>query len=188
MKLVRESISFQRYKDPKRALGVGARVLIEEWLEEMSVENYVINDDLTIDVNGRVNLSHKNLSSFPEYIKFRNVSGYFFCDNNQLTSLEGCPSTVEGFFYCDNNQLTSLEGCPSNVRESFSCNNNQLISLKGCPSSVGRSFFCNNNQLTSLEGCPSTVGGSFFCRNNKKQFSEEEVRKYCKVKGNIYDS
>jgi len=137
--LVRESISFQRYKDPKRALGVSIRVLIEEWLEEMSVENYVINDDLTIDVNGRVNLSHKNLITFPEYIKFRNVSGYFSCDNNQLTSLEGCPSTV------------------------------------------GRSFFCDNNQLTSLKGCPSTVGGFFSCYNNKKQFSEKEVRTYCKV-------
>ena len=120
--LVRESISFQRNRDPKQALGVGVRVLIEEWLEEMSVTNYVINDDLTIDVNGEVYLDNKDLITFPEYIKFRNVSGYFYCDYNQLTS---------------------------------------------------------------LEGCPSTVGGSFLCGNNKKRFSEKEVRKYCKVNGNI---
>jgi hypothetical protein len=33
-------------------------------------------------------------------VQFRNVSGYFYCDNNQLTSLEGCPSSVGGDFYC----------------------------------------------------------------------------------------
>ena len=150
MKLVREiieeSISFQRYKDPKAALGLGIRVLIEEWLEEMSIENYIINADLTIAVNGYVYLDNNDLITFPKYIKFKTVKEYFSCDNNQLTSLEGCPSTVWGGFYCE------------------------------------------SNQLTSLEGCPSTVGGSFYCGNNKKQFSREEVRKYCKVKGNIYDS
>ena len=142
--IVRESISFQRGRDPKAALGVSIRFLIEEWLKEMSVENYIINDDLTIDVNGSVDLSRNNLIAFPEYIKFRNVSGYFSCDNNQLTSLEGCPSTVGG------------------------------------------SFFCNNNQLTSLEECPTYVVGSFYSDNNKKQFSEKEVRTYCKVESHMY--
>ena len=34
MKLVKESISFERYKDPKKALGLDMRELIEEWLEK----------------------------------------------------------------------------------------------------------------------------------------------------------
>jgi len=51
---------------------------------------------------------------------------------------------------------------------------------------VNGSFSCSKNKLLSLEGCPETVGSSFDCRNNKKQFSEEEVKKVCKVKGNVY--
>jgi len=51
---------------------------------------------------------------------------------------------------------------------------------------VGDWFYCSKNQLVSLEGCPGSVGGSFYCRNNKKQFSVEEVKKFCKIKRNIY--
>ena len=163
--LVRESISFIRDQDPKVSLGIGQVHLIKKWLDEMSIINYVINDDMSIDVKGNINLDYKNLTSIPEFIKFNKVGGYFYCDNNQLTSLEGCPKTVERDFFCSSNQLTSLEGCPNIVKGNF---------------------YCNNNKLTSLEGCPKTVGGSFFCSNNQKKFTEKEVRKYCKVRGSIY--
>jgi hypothetical protein len=123
--LVRESISFQKTRDPKKALDVSVHAFIEEWLEEMSIENYIINDDLTIDVNGDVYLSYKNLTAFPKYIKFKSVGGYFSCHHNQLTSLEGCPSSVGGGFSCSSNQLTSLKGCPSSVGGGFNCYNNK---------------------------------------------------------------
>jgi hypothetical protein len=108
-----------------------------------NITNYTINDDGSIDVNDNVDLSKKRLSKLP--LKFRNVTGFFDCYNNQLTSLEGAPTTVGSNFYCDNNQLTSLEGAPT---------------------TVGGNFYCSNNQLTSLEGAPRTVGGSFDCNNN----------------------
>ena len=95
------------------------------------------------------------------------VGGGFDCRNNQLTSLKGCPQKVGGWFWCDNNQLTSLEGCPKEVGGRFSCNNNQLTSLEGCPQKVGGWFYCRNNQLTSLKGCPQKVGGDFDCDNNQ---------------------
>jgi hypothetical protein len=136
---------------------------IGDWLNKYGVENYTINDDFTVDVDGDVNLYQ--LTEIP--IQFRNISGDFSCHNNQLTSLKGAPSSVGDNFYCYNNQLTSLEGAPSSVSGSFSCHNNQLISLEGAPSSVGGDFSCSNNQLTSLEGCPSSVGGSFYCYNNQ---------------------
>ena len=50
---------------------------------------------------------------------------------------------------------------------------------------VKGNFYCSNNNLTSLEGSPKTVGGNFYCSNNTKEFTEEEVRKYCDVKGRI---
>ena len=74
----------------------------------------------------------------------------FYCDNNQLESLKGCPQTVGRDFYCDQNQLKSLEGCPQTVGRNFYCRNNQLESLKGCPQTVGGGFNCSYNQLTSL--------------------------------------
>ena len=53
------------------------------------IENYTINDDMSISVDGYVDLSDKNLKSIP--ITFKEVSGYFSCHNNQLTSLEYSP-------------------------------------------------------------------------------------------------
>ena len=81
------------------------------------IRQYTINDDMSISVNGYVDLSSKNLKSLP--IKFKEVSGNFYCDNNQLTSLRGCPRTVGGYFSCRSNQLTSLRGCPRTVGDGF---------------------------------------------------------------------
>ena len=164
-KFVNEIMHFERSNDPLVTLQVGKRAQIIKWLNTYGVINYVINNDLTINVNGNVDLSDKNLTIFPYFIKFNYVSGYFDCSNNHLTSLVGCPSSVGNDFYCYNNQLTSLVGCPS---------------------SVGGDFYCYNNQLTSLVGCPSSVGDDFYCYNNKTKFTKEDVKKLCKVKYMIY--
>ena len=85
------------------------------------IENYTINDDGSIDVDGNVYLSGKGLTELP--LKFGKVSRNFYCHNNQLLSLEGSPHEVGGEFNCSNNQLTSLEGAPEKVRRSFYCHN-----------------------------------------------------------------
>ena len=126
---------------------------------------YTINDDGSIDVEGTVNLSNRNLTKIP--FNFGKVSGCFSCYNNKLTSLDGAPNNVSDYFDCSNNQLTTLKGAPNTVGGSFDCYNNQLTSLKGSPNNVGGGFYCNNNQLTSLEGVPNTVGGYFYCNNNQ---------------------
>ena len=53
---------------------------------------------------------------------------------------------IECDFYCDHNQLTSLEGCPETVGKGFSCSYNKLISLEGCPVFIGGNFWCGNNK------------------------------------------
>jgi hypothetical protein len=143
---------------------------IDSICKKFGIYNYTINEDGTIDViasrffRGDVDLSNKGLTELP--LKFRNVTGYFYCYDNKLTSLEGSPQSVGGRFDCgDNNQLTSLEGGPREVGGNFYCGNNHLTSLEGCPQSVGGSFFCKNNKLTSLDGCPK-VGGYFYCLQN----------------------
>jgi hypothetical protein len=95
--------------------------------------------------------------------------GNFYCDNNQLTSLEGAPSSVGGYFSCRNNELTSLEGAPASVGGGFDCHSNELTSLEGSPASVGGYFDCNNNQLTSLEGIHKilkSMNGTFYANKN----------------------
>jgi len=60
-----------------------------------------------------------------------------------------------------------------------------LTSLKDGPEKVGGDFVCSSNNLTSLKGAPKEVGGSFKCSSNKIKFTEEDVRKVSKVKGEI---
>ncbi len=44
---------------------------VKKILDDLSIKNYIINDDLTVDVNGHVNLRNKNLISIP--VKFSKV-------------------------------------------------------------------------------------------------------------------
>jgi len=104
---------------------------------------------------------------------------------NKLTSLEGSPSKVRNIF-ADHNHLTSLRGCPEsleqlsvsfNVLESleyspkevfiFSCSSNILTSLVGCPQIVHNNFYATNNKLTSLVGLPEKMKGELSLRGNK---------------------
>ncbi len=132
--------------------------------KKYGIENYTINTDGNIDVDGNVDLYNKGLIKIP--FNFNRVSGFFYCDNNQLTSLEGAPQSV-GDFYCRYNKLTNLEGAPKEVGGGFYCRDNQLTSLEGAPQSIGGDFYCYNNKLTNLKGTPNSIGGKFYCSNNK---------------------
>jgi hypothetical protein len=130
--------------------------------EYFRIDDYTIKDGL-ISTNDDVELI-KKVKELP--VQFGYVGGYFYCYDNQLTSLEGSPESVGDDFYCSENQLTSLVGCPNEVGGGFVCRDNQLTSLEGSPQSVGNGFYCHNNQLTSLDGAPESVDGDFDCRNN----------------------
>jgi hypothetical protein len=67
----------------------------------------------------------------------------------------------------------------------FVCYNNGLITLEGSPQIVNGGFYCGGNKLTTLKGCPKYVDKNFWCCYNKAQFTEEDVRKLCNVKGQI---
>ena len=118
-KLVKESLGFERKKDPHRAMGIGSRVRIEQWLEEMRVTNWIINTDWTIDVESSVSLTYYDLEIFPDFIQFGNIKGDFECDRNLLESLKGCPITVGGDFKCNWNKLISLEYMPTYIGGDF---------------------------------------------------------------------
>jgi hypothetical protein len=137
---------------------------IKSICKKYGIQNFTINEDGSIDVDGNVNLSYKELDKLP--IKFRNVTGNFNCSNNNLTSLEGGPESVGGDFTCSYNKLTSLEGGPESVGGGFWCSYNNLTSLEGSPKWVGSEFWCSNNNLTSIEGAPESIGRDFYCNEN----------------------
>ena len=140
-KLIRQTLDeqrrdFTRGGDPAAAMGVGMKRKIRDWLDLMNVVGYVINDDMSVDVDGNVYvdgnvwLAGRSLTEFPYYVRFGTVNGYFGCRDNGLVSLEGCPRTVGG---------------------DFSCSVNRLVSLEGCPKTVGRDFFCIHNERKFTE-------------------------------------
>jgi hypothetical protein len=131
---------------------------------------------------GDLSLNHMNLTVLPDILKNISVGGNFWCGHNNLTSLEGAPTSVDGTFYCGYNHLTSLEGTPTSVGISFYCGHNNLTSLEFAPTSVGRHFDCSYNDLTSLEFAPKTVGGFFDCRRNPVKFTEKQVKAVCDVR------
>jgi len=151
------------------------------------IYSYTINDDLSIDVDGDVELYSKNLEYLP--LKFNYVNGYFNCDYNNLKTLEGCPQTVDGVFDCSQNELKSLKGCPQTIGMDFYCSFNELETLEGSPSVVNANFLCDDNELTTLKGCPQTVSGGFNCKFNKLTDLEHfpEVNGIIAIRGNPVD-
>jgi hypothetical protein len=81
--------------------------------------------------------------------------------------------------------IDSLEGCPEIVIGNCNLCGNYLHDLKGGPKEVTGYFACNNN-LKSLKGCPKYVGDDFCCIGNYTEFTEEQVRTLCNVKGDVH--
>jgi len=147
---------------------------IKKILKGLNIENYKINDDNSINVDGNVSISNLGLKKIP--VQFNVVTGTFDCSNNKLESLEGAPKEVGLDFNCSYNDLKFLKEGPTKVGRIFLCSNNKLESLNGVPREVEDSFYCNNNKLESLEGAPTKVGGDFDCSNNKLKSLEGAPR------------
>jgi hypothetical protein len=133
---------------------------IIHWLKKMNYQDYLIHDNLVVDIYGDVDLVEQQLTEFP--IQFGEVRGYFDCSLNQLKTLKGSPHTVQSWFNCQGNQLETLENGPKIVLESYDCSSNKLSSLKGAPQVIHKTFFASHNQLLSLLYCPQEMKGSVF--------------------------
>ena len=142
------------------------RSSIDDICKKYNITNYTINEDDSIDVDGNVNISNRDLIELP--IKFKYVHGDFLCSFNRFSSLLGFPEYVGGDFDCMSNELTTLEGCPSEIRGNFSCNNNKLTSLQHFPYIIGNNIDISFNNLTSFDNyLPTEINGDFECSNNR---------------------
>ena len=126
----------------------------------------------------------KSLEGCPQKVEY-----HFDCSEcNSLESLKDCPKEIGGSLYCYNClELKSLGDCPVEVGEDFYCSGcPKLKSLEGCSQKVGGNFECSGcSKLESLENCPKEVGGDFYCECCGIQFTENDIKKICKVKGKI---
>jgi hypothetical protein len=111
--------------------------------KKYGIENYTINDDGSIDVNGNVDLLWYRLTELP--LNFNRVTGYFNCNCNKLTTLKGSPKWVGGSFSCINNQLTSLEFSPDYVGGWFDCRWNNLTN-NYCDTEIAGNFYTTLEQ------------------------------------------
>ena len=68
-------------------------------------DNWKLNENGEVDVDGNVYMSSMNLTEIP--VRFGSVGGSFHCNDNQLTSLKGCPKSIRHTFYCYYNNLTN---------------------------------------------------------------------------------
>ncbi len=144
-----------------------------------------MNKNGEVDVDGSVFMRAKKVAlklngKIP--IKFGKVTGSFDCSENNLTTLENCPTFVGGNFSCSFNKLTSLEFMPSGIGGNFDCKNNLLTNLKGMENvemgGLNATFDCVKNQLTSLEGMTDKVQKSItliVAGNNLTSFKGLEV-------------
>ena len=107
---------------------------IINWLDKYNIKNYTINEDLTVDVDGNVNLYSKGLTEIP--VQFNKINGNFGCSDNKLTSLKGFPKEVNGYFWCSVNKLTTLEYGPEIINGDFCCSYNPFKSFTNWPKHI----------------------------------------------------
>ena len=154
--IISEDIFLQNRKSPEEKARTRELELEIEYKQKFGVEVY----------DGFIKLI-TTLPYFKKYSKIKRVNGTFICCALNLTSLTELP-------------------IPEYVSGDFSCSYNKLTSLEGAPEYVGGDFYCIDNDLTSLRGAPEYVKGDFYCLSNSTQFTREDVRKVCDVKGKIY--
>jgi hypothetical protein len=98
-------------KSPEASIAEAERTLDEWGIQYTKMpDNFPQVGDLCI--------AHMGLTKLPDLSRVK-VFGGFNCENNYLTSLEGCPAFVGGTFNCTRNKLTSLEGAPEHTGQLF---------------------------------------------------------------------
>lgn len=137
---------------------------IIDWLKEVKVKNYIINDDLTVDVDDDVIFGGKQLYWIP--VQFNKINGDFECDRNNLQSLKGCPVHVEGDFKCMRNiWLKSLKYSPKYIKGDFEFWGCAVSSLKGISEYVGENIFGSNNSIEKIDAWPKKFNGEMHLNN-----------------------
>lgn len=135
LKKFNESATFPT--DPDQIMRIIREIKISEWGAAISSDLIKIHSDGTVDIDGSVSFSVGRLPNDRLPIKFGRVTGIFNISSKALTTLEGCPDTVDGVFSANSNFFSDLKGAPQEVYSFNISNNNNLTSLEGIPKQIG---------------------------------------------------
>lgn len=139
---------------------------IDRVCKEFYIENYQINPDGTVDVEGSVYFEGLDAEELP--LKFGKVTGDFSIIEALLTTLEGCPYEVGGSFeiqWC--HEITSLEHAPKRVGGEYYASDSPITSLEGTPEVIHGNFDCSETSITSLEGGPRIVYEGYYANHTR---------------------
>lgn len=91
---------------------------IEAWLKKYNIKNYLIHDNLVVDVSQHASLANIEENQLP--VQFGQCRGHFFIENSQLQTLKGVPNEIVGYFYIKNNlNLNELDYLPQTIGKDF---------------------------------------------------------------------
>lgn len=141
-----------------------AKSKIANKLDLLNINNYTINNDLSVDVNDVVVLAHMNLTEIP--VKFNRITKSFLCQHNKLKTLKNAPEYVGGDFNCSSNQIKELTHSPRIVKGHFSCSKNKIENLKGISNEIGGRLDATSNKINTLEYFPKRAKMSVFLADN----------------------
>ena len=116
------------------------------------IENYTINKDKSIDVDGEVHIIDRKLVELP--LNFNRVTGDFLFNTKQLQTLKGSPIRIDGYCDLSNCNLVSLDYCPEYIGGDLYLEHNMLISLKNISKYIGGVLVLHDNQIRSLSYLP----------------------------------
>jgi len=133
---------------------------ITKWLTHVGVENFTINPDLTVDVDGDVYFGTHRWTEFP--VKFGVIKGNFICAVGHLESCVNFPDEVEGECDITGQQLKSLKGFPSKVGTGVhgggvDISFTPLTSMDGISEEINGDLVMTDTRISSLEGIADKI-------------------------------
>src|SRR3989339_597866 len=159
-----------------------------KWAESFGKDEAWVNETFKFQLDGTtvveedLLLRGTKIEQLP--IGLIEVTGKLIVDNNPSLKLNGYPKRVGENFYCQLNDLSSLQGMPEEVRGFIGFDKSNLSSLVGLPRKVTGGLFLSNNQLENLDGISREIFGNLELSDNDKLISLEALRD-TKIRNNL---
>lgn len=136
------------------------KIEIQGWLDQYSIRNCVINEDLTVDKKGYLRIQRRRTVRL-------SGSAFEVEDHGDLHELPINFGRIDEAVEFKNIGLTSLSGSPYHVKGSFNCSGNRITSLEGAPTTIGGTVDLSKNEIQSLEHFPKEYSGLVDLSNNR---------------------
>ena len=86
-----------------------------EFLDKVCKSSWILNENGEVDVDGGVYMDGLGLTEIP--IKFGKITGSFYCNVNNLTTLKNLPDCLVGGYHTINCKNNNLSNYFKNIKE-----------------------------------------------------------------------